>query len=53
MEEYVDLSILSPWISASDRGKNYCGDIVLFISISTAYVTKFSNYLFSKCFSFF
>jgi hypothetical protein len=27
-----------PWISASDRGRNCCSDVFLFIFISTAYI---------------
>jgi hypothetical protein len=31
-----------PWILASDRGRNCCSDISLFIFISTTYINEFS-----------
>jgi hypothetical protein len=31
-----------PWISASERGRNCCSDIFVFIFVSTIYINKIS-----------
>jgi hypothetical protein len=36
-----------PWTSASDRGRNCCSNIVLFVFIYTHYVIEFSIYFVS------
>jgi hypothetical protein len=47
---HENIEDLRPWISVSDRGRNCCIDIFLFIVISTAYITKFSICLFYNIF---